>query len=67
MSRIGWRLIQHITRPLTSIQAAKEAALVAAGLNSDGSPPSNYGQTTPPTFDVGAYMERRVENGYKHS
>ena len=38
---------------LATIQAAKEAALVAAGLNTDGSPPSDYGQETPPTFTVG--------------
>ena len=39
---------------LADIQTAKQDALVAAGLNPDGSPPSDYGQTAPPTFDVGA-------------
>jgi hypothetical protein len=38
---------------LSDIQTAKQDALVAAGLNPDGSPPSDYGQTAPPTFNVG--------------
>jgi hypothetical protein len=38
---------------LQTIQQAKQDALVAAGLNPDGSPPSDYGQTAPPVFDVG--------------
>lgn len=39
---------------LATIREAKEAALTGAGLNADGSAPSDYGQTAPPTFDVGA-------------
>lgn len=32
---------------LAQIQNDKQSALVAAGLNPDGSPPSDYGQTAP--------------------
>jgi hypothetical protein len=32
---------------LQDIQTAKQEALVAAGLNPDGGPPSDYGQTAP--------------------
>ena len=39
---------------LASIQHDKETALVAAGLNTDGSAPGGYGETVPTLPEVGA-------------
>ena len=39
---------------LATIQQAKESALVAAGLNTDGSAPGGYGETVPTLPEVGA-------------